>query len=182
MRLTTPRLQVRTLEPEDAAAVYAYRSDAVLMRYQLWEPRDVDEVRAFIAELREAALGATAPGAAGTWHQLAITLRATGELIGDVGLHFMPGAGRQVELGITLAGAHHGQGYAAEALRAVIAHLAAEMGIQQVCARVDARNTASRRLMERLGLREDPAQRERVWAKGEWCEDVVYSGSGEQAG
>ena len=170
MRLVTLRLLLRPLQPDDAPAIYAYRSDKELMRYQLWEPTDVDEVRAFIAELQ-----GVAPGAVGTWYQIGITLRTAGDLIGDVGLHFLPGAMRAVELGITLAGAHHGQGYATEALRAVMAHLREAMGIQQVRAQVDARNVASRRLMERLGMREDPAQRERVWAKGEWCEDLVYA-------
>jgi len=168
--LTTPRLTLRPLRPSDSAAVFAYRSDPAVARFQMWEPSSEAEVRTFIEGLQDLELDTP-----DTWYQLAITLRDNGILIGDCGLHFPREEPHQVEVGITLAPAHQGQGYATEALEGMMEFLFVNLGKHRVVASVDPRNEPSTALLERVGMRKEGHLRESVWVKGEWADDAIYA-------
>ena len=168
--LTTSRLVLRPLRLSDAAGVFAYRSDPEVARYQIWEPRDVKDVRCFIEGLQD-----REPDTPDTWYQLAITLRESKALIGDCGLRFPVNEPNQVEVGITLTRAYQGQGYATEAVKGVLDWLFVSLGKHRIYARVDPRNEASIALLERVGMRKEGHLRESVWAKGEWADDVIYA-------
>jgi RimJ/RimL family protein N-acetyltransferase len=76
-----------------------------------------------------------------------------GELIGDLMLRWLSAEHSSGEIGYVFSPAHGGRGYAAEAAHAVL-HLAFDdLGLHRVVARVDARNTASARLVTRVGMR-----------------------------
>ncbi|HEV8558436.1 MAG TPA: GNAT family protein [Actinophytocola sp.] len=47
-------------------------------------------------------------------------------------------------------------------------------GIRRVSAECDARNTASARLLERLGFRREGLRIEHTWIKGEWTDDLLF--------
>lgn len=63
-----------------------------------------------------------------------------------------------VEIGWRFAAQAWGQGYATEAARAALTHGFADPAVTRIGAITAAGNTASWRLMERLGMRRDPAQ------------------------
>lgn len=170
LELMTQRLVLRPLRLSDSAAVFEYRSNPDVSRFQVWEPQDVREVRSFIAGLLD-----VEPDMPGTWYQLAITLRETGELVGDCGLHFPTERQGQAEVGITLAPAHQGRGYATEALERVLEYLFSDLGKHRVYATVDPRNAASIALLERVVMRREGHLRESAWVKGEWADDVIYA-------
>jgi RimJ/RimL family protein N-acetyltransferase len=44
-----------------------------------------------------------------------------------------------------------------------------------VCGRIDARNSASAAVLERLGMRREAHFVENEWVKGEWTDEVVYA-------
>ncbi|MBN1487424.1 MAG: GNAT family N-acetyltransferase [Anaerolineae bacterium] len=167
--LTTTRLRLRPLEIADTAALYSYRSDPQVREFQVWEPQDENEVRAFIE--RNQSVVFNAPD---TWYQLAITLKEDGTLIGDCGLNFSKDEG-QIELGITLAPAYQGHGYATEALAGILDYVFMTLDKHRVYARIDPENTPSITLMKRLGMRKEGHLRECVWIKGEWADDVIYA-------
>jgi len=168
--LSSSRLVLRTLAPQDAVAMFAYRSHPQVVRYQLWEPRDVEEIRGFIARMRDVPLGVP-----GSWYQLAIVRKEDGLLIGDCGIHFPPDETHQAEVGITITPDHQRQGYAAEALETVFDMLFSQKGLHRVYGRVDPRNVASVALLERLGMRREGHLRESVWVRGEWTDDLIYA-------
>ena len=110
------RLVIRRFASGDAEALAAYRSDAEVARYQSWEcPYSVSEARQFIASLHD-----VAPGTPGTWFQFAVSLQSSGPLIGDVALRTRKADARQAELGFTFATVHQRQGFATEAVGAVV--------------------------------------------------------------
>ena len=164
------RLVLRALRADDADAIFAYRTDPAIMRYQGWEPKSADEVRTFIAELDTAK-----PFAPGTWYQLGIALRSTDELIGDCGVHVPQTEPDQAEFGITLAPAFHGQGYAAEAIRTMLRLAFDTLGKHRVFGSIDPRNTRSIALMHRTGFRQEAHFVESLRFKGEWVDDVVFA-------
>jgi RimJ/RimL family protein N-acetyltransferase len=170
MDIRTARLVLRRLGPDDAAVVFEYRHKSEVARYQMWAPTSIDDTRVFLAQL-----AAVAPDTPGTWLQLAIVRRADGRLMGDCGLRFPEGDTRQAEVGITLAPPYHGQGYAAEALRAMLGYLFDVLGKHRVYATMDPRNHSSIALVERVGLRREGHFHKSVWCHGEWADDLVYA-------
>ncbi len=93
----------------------------------------------------------------GLW---ALEVRATGEFIGFTGLAvpsyetpFTP----CVEIGWRLARHAWGRGYATEAARAAFRHGFGELGLEEIVSFTAAVNTRSIRVMQRLGMRTDPA-------------------------
>ena len=168
MHLHTARLTLDELQADDAAALYGYRSDPAISRYQGWRPGSLENARDFIEASQRVAFDTP-----DTWCQRAIRLRGTGELIGDLGLHFLTDA--TVELGISLARPHQGRGLAGEALAAALGYLFEHLHKHRVFASVDPRNHACLQLLERTGLRREAHFRESLWLDGEWVDDVVFA-------
>lgn len=168
VEIVTARLRLDALQREDADALFAYRGDPVVSRYQGWKPASATEAGRFI----EAQLGVV-PDTPDTWWQRAIRLRDSGELIGDLGLHFMDTDA--VELGITLAPAHQRQGYAREALEVMLDFVFGGLHKHRVVASVDPRNAACVKLLEELGMRREAHFRQSVRCGDEWADDLVFA-------
>lgn len=149
----------------------AYRSDPEVARYQTWtkhwSSKDAEE---FLSRDQPIAIGTR-----GEWTQTALELVDSGTICGDVALHFLDTQPDTVEVGITLDPAHQGQGLATEALRAMITWLFEAHAAHRVLANADARNAPVRRLLERLGLRQEAELREADWFKGEWTTLCIYA-------
>lgn len=187
IRVETPRLLLDSLSEDDAPRLLAYRSDPSVTCFQPFEPASLEDARRFIAEASWAAgdagggvagdaTGGDRGGAAdaGGWRQLAIRLKATGELAGDAGVRLFP-AEPQAEIGVTVAPEHQGRGIATEAVQALLAHLFGELRLHRVHASVDPRNAASMALFARLGFRREAHFSESLWFKGEWVDDVIFA-------
>ncbi|GAA5503418.1 hypothetical protein Dxin01_03175 [Deinococcus xinjiangensis] len=161
--LTTPRLTIRPLTEADLPALVAYRNDPEVARFQGWPlPSTPQQERQLISN--------SPLGAAG-WVQRAL-VTPTGELVGDVGLNTQH---PQAELGITLSRAAQGQGYAQEALEALLDFCFSELKLHRVHAAIDPRNRAVARLLLRLGFRHEGTHIQSYWHRGEWTDDAVYA-------
>ncbi|WP_086826312.1 GNAT family N-acetyltransferase [Allokutzneria sp. NRRL B-24872] len=166
--MLTERLALRQFRRADAEVVRAYRSDPEVARYQSWEaPLSTVDAEELVAEF--AALDPDEPG----WFQYAVELRDCGELIGDVGVNLHENR-MQAEIGFTFARRHQGRGHATEAVSRVVDHLLVSQGLRRVSAECDARNTASARLLERVGFRQEGHRPEFTWLKGEWTDDLLF--------
>jgi RimJ/RimL family protein N-acetyltransferase len=151
MEIVTARLRLDGLREEDAEALFGYRGDPAVSRYQGWKPASVADAARFIDAQR-----ASAPNMPGTWWQRAIRLRESGALIGDLGLHFLDDA--TVELGISLSPAHQRRGYAREAVEVMLDFVFGGLHKKKVIAWVAPRNFACMRLLEGLGMHRRDAQ------------------------
>lgn len=90
----------------------------------------------------------------------AAELRETGAYIGFVGLavpafeaHFTP----CVEIGWRLAAEHWNRGLATEAAREALRYGFEDLGLREIVSFTTTANVRSRRVMEKLGMRHDPA-------------------------
>ena len=167
--IETDRLTLRRLVPDDAPAVFAYRSDPGVSRYQLWRPGTVESVRNFLKEL-----AAVRPDTPGTWLQLAIVFRKDNAVIGDCGIRFPTDDVHQVELGITLAPKFHRKGLAFEVLRAVLGYVFDTLHKHRAFASIDPRNRAAISLMNRLGFRQAAHFTESILVDGACVDDLVF--------
>jgi RimJ/RimL family protein N-acetyltransferase len=147
-RLETPRLLLRPLSRADLDRLTAIWTDPEVSRLLIAQPRDRAEVAEKLAEMREHARRF------GMW---GVELRATGELIGRCGFYPYAGQGGRVEpeLAFLLARAHWGAGLASEAARAALDALLRRQQPARVVALVRPEHAASRRVLEKLGMREE---------------------------
>ena len=167
--ILTERLRLSPLVAGDAPAMYEYRSDPEVCRYQTFEPGSLGDVEDFIGGLQTNIFDT-----AGTWFQFAIRLQDSGRMIGDLGVHFLSDDPRQVEIGFTVSPANQGRGYGTEAVTGVLGHLFGHLQKHRVFASVDPRNEPCIVLLKRVGLRQEAHFRKSLWFKGEWVDDLVF--------
>ena len=90
------------------------------------------------------------PAATGKWFQFGIELKETGALIGDIGFLNTDEVGKSW-IGFTLDSQYWRRGLATEAVGAVLAFYST-FGITTIWASTDPANTASQRVLEKLGF------------------------------
>ena len=163
--LETPRLRLRPLEAHDLDRLTQIWTDPDVARFLLTRPRDRTQVAERLRAMLEHAR---------LWGMWAIELRATGGLIGRCG--FYPytgegarGGGPEPELAFLLAREQWGQGLATEAARGALDALFRAHQPERAVALADPGNAASRRVLEKLGMRAD----RRVVVQG--VEAVMYA-------
>ncbi|MEU5788776.1 GNAT family protein [Micromonospora purpureochromogenes] len=169
--LRTDRLDLRLFTADDFVALHGYQSRADVTRYLYFGPNDEAASREALARKR----ARVALRAEGDVLNLALVLRETGAVIGDVLLIWTSVAHRQGEIGYVLHPDHAGHGYATEAAREMLRLGFDELGLHRIVGRLDARNTASARVLERLGMRPEAYLRENELVKGEWTDEAVYA-------
>ncbi|MCG5216962.1 GNAT family N-acetyltransferase [Streptosporangium sp. KLBMP 9127] len=169
--ITTDRLVLRAFTLDDLDAYHAYHRLPEVARYLYWEARDLDTSREALrkavekADLREEGDGI----------KIAVTPRDTGELAGEVVLIWTNEKNRQGEIGYIFNPAFAGHGYATEATREMLRLGFEGLGLHRIVGRLDGRNTASARVLERLGMRREAQLVENEMVKGEWTDEVIYA-------
>jgi RimJ/RimL family protein N-acetyltransferase len=166
INLKTDRLLLRRLTPDDAGALFCYRSLPDVSRYQSFHPSAISDAAKFIDTT------ANQPDIPGTWYQLGIFEKNGATLIGDIGIHFLDSG--EVELGCTLAPGSQGQGCATEAAAAVFEYIFQSLGKRRAIFSVDPHNAPSRSLATRLGMRQVTQHEKSFLIDREWCDDVIY--------
>jgi RimJ/RimL family protein N-acetyltransferase len=166
--LTGP-LRINAFTRSDARALFLYRSDPRVTCFQSRQPKSLEEIRAFLVR------NASTPfDQEDSWHQLAVRFAATGELIGDLGVHLLGGGG-QVEIGFTIAPVHQRRGFGTLAVTALLDHLFTVLKKHRVFASVDPRNIPSIALLRRIGMRQEAHFRQSLFWRGEWVDDLVFA-------
>lgn len=158
---------LRRLAAADLEAFQAYRGDPEIGRYQGWSPMSDAEALAFLTEMSAAPL--LRPGA---WTQVGISEPGHPRLAGDLGL-FLAADGGHAEIGVTLGRRAQGRGLATRAVREAIRLVFEHGPAGRVLGITDVRNTASVRLLERVGMRR--VETRSVLFRGEPCEEHVFA-------
>jgi len=165
--LETPRLILRPFEADDAPAVFAYRSDPLVMKFVPSGPdRSLAQTERLIEQFQEHQRTCG-------FSKWAITLKATGAVIGDAGLLLLardydpevghrlaPGdshprlaaEGGDAELGYRLSREHWRHGFATESGRAWLGAAFSLFGRERVVAFVHPDHVASIRILSKLGM------------------------------
>ena len=173
--IATERLTLRPLVTADVDDIFAYQSREDVCRYLLFDPRTREEVEERVA--KHAA--STTLEKDGDYLQLALELPATQDaparVIGDSYFTISNLENSRGEIGWTLHPDFAGQGYAAEAARAVFGLAFGQIRLHRVYAELDPRNAASIALCKRLGMREEAYFVKDLWFKGEWADTGIYA-------
>jgi RimJ/RimL family protein N-acetyltransferase len=158
--IVAARTELREVHAGDLAELMHVNGDPEVTRflpYATWASEA--DAQAWLERMN----GICATGAA---RQLVIARRADGKAIGTALLFKFDEGSNRAELGYALGRAHWRQGYAGEALRALLGHAFGALGIRRVEAEVDPANEASNRLLQSLGFVREGFLRERWVGKG----------------
>lgn len=169
--LRTERLLLRPYEDGDLEALYEMHRREDVTRYLPWSIRSLEEARAMLD--RRKVLRRFEEDGDGL--VLALVLPETSTVVGDVDLQLRSVEHKQGEIGYVLRPDAWGQGYATEAAAAMLRLGFEAFGLHRIVGRIDARNEASARVLERLGMRREAHFRENEFLKGEWTDEFVYA-------
>jgi len=146
-QLETEHLILRKLRLEDAPILFAaYTQDDEVTRYTTWHPHT------HLTQTEDFVRAGLAAWESGSRFPLVITLKDGDQIIGMIDPHR---EGENMGLGYVIALAHQSHGFATEATRAVIAWALQQPEITRVYATTDVENIASRRVMEKAGMRRE---------------------------
>ena len=164
-QIVTARTGIRPAVASDVAALHLSRGQ---MPFDP-QTRSLADTAALVAAMAER----PAVDAAG-WQQFAVAARDDGRFLGDIGVNFDTPRNRQAEIGFAFAPAARGQGFASEAVGAMVDWLFAS-GRHRLVAQTDMRNIATQRLLERLHFRREAVHLQSWEEQGQWFDEVAYA-------
>jgi ribosomal-protein-alanine N-acetyltransferase len=142
--IRTERLLLRKIYPDDAEMVYAWMSDPQVCKYERWQPHpSIEYSRGYIAE---------AFGGYQSDHTYQWGIELNGALIGSVSIVNVSDYDQKAVLGYCLARKFWSNGYATEAVKAVLNYIFSETGLNRVEASHSVNNIASGRVLEKAGM------------------------------
>lgn len=146
--LETERLILRNLIEEDAEEIYDYRNNEECFRYQRWEDTSYDAVASFVNEYQESQFLSLEEE-----QHYAICMK-NGRIIGDLSC-FYTEQDSCITLGYTISYKYHRNGYAYEALSAVIREIRLRFSELEIVGLVEKENIPSINLLRKLGFEEE---------------------------
>ncbi|HVA53771.1 MAG TPA: GNAT family protein [Acidimicrobiales bacterium] len=169
--LETPRLTLRRFELDDLDDLALILANEEVNRYLYSEPRE----RVAAVELLRGRLDKPEDVAEDNRLNVAVELRDARRVIGDFVLWWTENEHHQGEIGGSLHPDFHRRGFAGEVYEELLALAFTEYGLRRVVGRCDARNGASIRALEKVGLRQEAHFVENEFVKGEWTDEVVMA-------
>ncbi|HSU94847.1 MAG TPA: GNAT family N-acetyltransferase [Gemmatimonadaceae bacterium] len=144
--LTTSRLELKPMEPDDLAWYAEFAGDAAVMQYighagPLSHQQATERLARYVRCWEEHGLG-----------MFGVRLREELLPVGWAGLQPLSGTD-EIEVGYAFARAAWGRGYATEVASAIVQWGFAVLGLERIVAVASPENTGSRRVMDKLGMR-----------------------------
>ena len=152
----------------DVDALHERRNEPMLAEYQGWSsPYGKDRA----VELIEGAIAMGGPKS-DDWWLITVTDAEDKEVLGDLALH-LTWEGRCAEIGYTFASAYWGNGYAVEALEALVGWLF-DQDVTRVMGTLHPDNIASAMVLERTGFLYEGKTRLSYWVGDKNTDDLIY--------
>lgn len=170
MYLNSKRLLLRNFTDADLESFLAYRNNPEAAKYQSWSlPYTRAQGEAFIREMKDV----HAPKQ-GQWLQLALEMKDSGVLVGDVAFCIKEDDARQAVIGFTIVPDFWQQGLATEALTTLLDYLFEDIDLHRVVADCDMENIGSWKTLEKLGFRREAHFVESLLIGNEYTSEYYY--------
>lgn len=168
IKIETERTLIRVVEPNDLPDLLEINASDEVTRYvpyKTWVT--TADSHAWLERMEKLQAGGDAL-------QLVIVLRDTGHVVGACLLFAFDETSSRAEIGYVLGRRHWGHGYMHEAIQAVMAFVFEQLGLRRLEATIDPRNSASVKLIERLGFASEGTRRQRVLMKGALVDQSLF--------
>lgn len=166
MEITTERLIIRPFKGTDLQDVFAIYNNDDTCKYLLhnkWTHEDMQ--KRFDQKLANNVLT--------TESILSLAVIYRTKVVGDLSVWYTD-MKDTVEIGYSFSNEVAGRGLATEAVCSLVFKLFDEFNVHRIQANPDARNTASQKLCERIGMRQEAHFIQDFWSKNEWTDSLVY--------
>lgn len=166
--LTTERLVLREVRPDDAEAIFATLGDETVMEFMgNAAHQSLEESKRYVRQLQN-------------WYRervlvrWMITLKGEDRYIGSCGLHRFDIESNRAEAGYELNRAYWHQGIMTEALSAILSYSFQEVGLHRIEAITDVPNSRSQGLLRKLGFTYEGTLRQRFYFNNEYLDEVFF--------
>lgn len=166
MEFTTERLIMRPFKSTDLQDVFAiYNNDDTckFLLHNKWTQEDMQD--RFNKKLANSVLTKES--------KLSLAVIYKTKVVGDLSVWYTDKKDT-VEIGYSFSNEVAGKGLATEAASSLVYKLFEEFSVHRIQAVLDARNTASQKLCERIGMRKEAHFIQDFWNKNEWTDSIVY--------
>jgi len=170
VQIKTERLLLRDFEIDDWQSVYDYMSNPAHKQYYHVPVGSEDNVKRLINEFIEWSQESPRKS-----YQLAIVLPDEGRVIGSVALRVQDAELGEADLGVGLDPSEWNRGYAVEAATRMLDFAFEELKLHRVSAECIAENESARRLVDRIGMREEGRFKNRRWMHDKWWDSLVFA-------
>lgn len=170
--LTTSRLILREIVPDDTPGIFSIRGDFAVTRY------NIGAAYAEMARAEELIFAMTTKYQEQKEIRWGITLKSEqggdGTVIGMCGFNYWNRTDRRGSIGFDLAQAYWRRGIMREALEAILRFGFTQMDLNRIEANASAENAASIALLERLGFRNEGTQEEQYFDEGAFHDLMLF--------
>ncbi len=168
--IETPRLLLRSFSEDDAKDLFEYLSDPQVYKFDQGEPVNFEQAQKFAKDLTNNP---------NFW---AVKLRSEQKVIGQLYFHQLePIHLLTWELGYMLSPKYQQQGYGSEAAKALVEYSFTELGAHRIQAHCSPDNTASWKLLEKIGFRREGLLRKNIYFRKDeagnplWWDSFAYA-------
>lgn len=163
-QMESDRIILRPVLLEDAEDMYEYTSDEETTRFIYDQHTDINRTKNLIANyFFKEPIG-----------KYAILLKESNKMIGTIEFRVHE-YNKSGELGYTLSRHYWGNGYMTEAGKLILELAFNTLGLERVFAEYDVRNSASGKVLDRLGMTYEGTRRRNHMVKGILTDSVHYS-------
>ncbi|MBT8226022.1 MAG: GNAT family N-acetyltransferase [Dactylosporangium sp.] len=168
VNLVGKRVVLREFREGDGDDLYAINGDERVTTWLSFDRRTREQTRTALAGILE-----RAQHEARTEYYLALSRPAVDRVIGGVRLGL---AGvNAAKLGYSVHADHWGQGYATDAVRAMVVFGFRTLGLHRISAAIGPDNAPSVAVVKRLGFQYEGRLRDHVYTNGAWRDSLLYS-------
>lgn len=166
--LSSERLKLRLVEERDARALFSLYSDRDVMRY--WN----HEAWTTLAQAEIAINEARSEYSNGDSIHYVIEQLSSQTVVGSCALYSFVRNENCASLGYLLSRSQWGKGYLTEAMEKFLSHAFLGLKLERVCAQINPDNTASARLLDKLGFLRQGCKGENWIVAGKTCQTHSY--------
>ncbi len=168
--LTTERLILRKLRVSDHKDMFEYSARPETSRYLLWSPHETSRfTKKYLSYIQGQYRDEN-------FYDFALEDKESGKMIGTCGFTSFDIENNAAEVGYVLHPDFWHKGLAPEALKRLMRFGFSELRLHRLVAKIIEENTASRRVAEKCGFRQESTHKDAMLIKGEFrtiCEYAI---------
>ncbi|OBQ13627.1 GNAT family protein [Anabaena sp. AL09] len=161
---------LREFELQDWQAVHQYASDPDVVRYMEWGPNTAEETQIYIQ--RAMASRQEQPRKS---YEFAVIFKSEGKLIGSCAIYISSFTNREGWIGYCFNQHFWSQGYATAAAKLIIEFGFVQLNLHRIFATCEPLNTASQRVMQKIGMQFEGRLRDHKCVKEKWRDSILYA-------
>ena len=170
-KLNAARLRLQLVTLNDLDAIYKMQCNEQVAKYNtIGIPDDIEFTKTLIVN---AISDVATYGKTNFWW--AIFLIENNQFIGEAGLNLSITKYKSGEIFYSLIPQYWENGYATEAVEAILAYAFVDLSLHRISAGVATENVRSIKLLEKVGMRREGKLRKILPIRGEWWDNYQYA-------